>query len=363
MKNKKFPLTRYLFTLLSLLIITPFLLRCGTENDWQFKSLMLRHPKLMQVVPEPGSVFKKPIELILEFSERLKFTSIGNRSITLLPGNVDADLLTDPEDLIDSITEEEIAQIPLIYELDGDEKTLILRPQGDLPEGMYHLVITPQLTSVAGVPFNQKPGAGPYPFRATYGYGESIKFSPTGNELAPAAPTYGPEPEILMINEILYDGKNSETDGEAFIELYGSPGADISDYEISLINGASGEETDRITLPRGSEIPETGLFIIADLRTNSATTTQVEAFDYLDHFDPQNGPDAVHLFDRKGQLLDAVGYGEGAVEKSAMGHFLWEGSPAPDAGAGNSLSRVDGFDTQNNGIDFLELEVPSPGAM
>lgn len=363
MRKYRSPFLRSSFTLLTLVLSFIFLSRCGGGLAGEFHSLLLRHPTLLQVLPEPGSTLTQPLSLTLQFSERLNFTSIGKHSVTVLTGAVDEDLLNHPADLIDAIKEEDLPQVPLIYELEGDEKTLVVSPQGELEKGIYHLVITPQLTTVAGIPFNQKPGEGPYPFRATYGYGEGIQFPSDESGSLPKPPPYGPEPEFLRINEILYDGQASETDGEAFIELYGTPQTDISHYQIVFINGSDGAETDRVTLPRGSLLAETGVFVIADLRTNTRNQTQVENFNYLDNFDPQNGPDAVLLLDRNGKVLDTLGYGEGAVEKSVMGHLLWEGAPARDTAAGHSLSRVEGFDTQNNQIDFLELEVPTPGTL
>jgi hypothetical protein len=165
-----------------------------------------------------------------------------------------------------------------------------------------------------------------------------------------------------VIHEVLYDGKVSETDGEAFIELFGTPGADISDYEIDLINGADGETTEGIILPKGSLLDAEGFFVAADLRTNSTDSTQVAHFDFLDQFDPQNGPDAIHLVDREGALLDAICYGEGAVAHTPEGLPLCEGEPAPDVAAGHSLSRISGSDRQENRLDFFEKESPSPGS-
>ncbi len=164
-----------------------------------------------------------------------------------------------------------------------------------------------------------------------------------------------------MIHEILYDGIESESDGEAFIELFGTPGSDISSYKIFLINGSNGAETDKIDLPTNSLIGTDGIFVIADLETGSNSTTKVENYDFLDHFDPQNAPDGLLLRDREGFVLDSLVYGEGAVPLTASGEVLGEGNPALDAGPGHSLSRMEGQDTNNNSMDFLELENPTPG--
>jgi hypothetical protein len=244
--------------------------------------------------------------------------------------------------------------------LDNPVHFLVRFSEIPLDKGRYYLAVTPRLISVKGIPFNQDPGASPQAFYAAYGLGISV--APGGEDENFFPPNeFGPSPEILMINEILYDGKLSETDGESFIELYGSAGADISDYEIALINGADGETTDRIFLPSGSILNADGIFVVADLRTNSRDQTQVAFYDFLDQFDPQNGPDGVQLLDRNGKLLDAVCYGEGSVNQTPQGLPLCEGDPAPDVTAGHSLSRHNGLDTQDNQLDFFENESPSPG--
>ena len=84
-------------------------------------------------------------------------------------------------------------------------------------------------------------------------------------------------------------------------------------------------------------------------------------FDWIDNFDPQNGPDGMELIDDNGLLIDSVVYGDGAVQLAEDGFILGEGSPAPDVGGGHSISRFPaGFDTDENSIDFLE-GVPTPG--
>jgi hypothetical protein len=168
-------------------------------------------------------------------------------------------------------------------------------------------------------------------------------------------------PTFLILNEILYDGLSSETDGEAFVELFGTPQGDISHYQISLINGADGAETGKITLPENSLIPEDGIFLIADLRTGSSNTSKILDTDFLANFDPQNGPDSVLLISPQGDLLDALTYGTGGLEFSSSGFPTVKGTPAVDVSGGHSLSRVDGEDTQDNAHDFVDLENPTPG--
>lgn len=74
-------------------------------------------------------------------------------------------------------------------------------------------------------------------------------------------------------------------------------------------------------------------------------------------FDFQNGPDSVVLRSPTG-VLDAVGYGVFAPEEV----FAGEGSPAPDAPAGESLARqFANVDTDDNAADFRVVGAPSAG--
>ena len=171
-----------------------------------------------------------------------------------------------------------------------------------------------------------------------------------------------PRPEHLVLNEIYYDAPSADTDGELFIELAGSPGGWLAAYQIRMVNGSDGGFTDVIELPDTAFVNDAGLFVIADGRTGALETTQVSQFDWIDNFDPQNGPDGMQLLDEGGFLLDSVVYGDGAVQLSEDGLIVGEGSPAPDVSGGRSISRFPaGFDTDENSIDFLE-GVPTPGA-
>ena len=166
-----------------------------------------------------------------------------------------------------------------------------------------------------------------------------------------------------MINEVLYDASASDTDGNEFIELYGSPGTDIDNYQVVLVNGGDGGILKVITLPENTKIPDDGIFVIADARTNQPSATNIPVADLIENFDPQNGPDSVQLLDHQGHLLDGVAYGAGNISQAQNGLLMGEGSPAPDAPAGHSISRIGGKDTDDNGKDFADLAVPTPGTL
>jgi len=172
-----------------------------------------------------------------------------------------------------------------------------------------------------------------------------------------------PTPETLVINEIYYDAPDSDTDGVLFVELFGTASTAIGGYQIHLVNGANGAITDVLELPADAMIRDTGLFVIADGRTGALQTTQVADYDYIDNFDPQNGPDGVQLLNREGEVIDSVIYGEGVVMLSEDGLLLGEGEAAVDVSSGHSLTRHTlGGDTDDNATDFVENLAPSPGS-
>ncbi len=320
-------------------------------------------PFVLEVAPADRSRIDKNSEFVLHFSERLDFSSLKKDAVVLL-FNAPEEILADVGDLMKDLESGEQSTVALQFLLDAEEKELSLLPESELADGIYHLVITPALLSVKGLPFNQSPGETPQLFIARYivGEGELTQLGgpPLGSE-APPPPIFGPAPESLVIHEFLYDGKVSETDGEAFVELYGSSGADISLYQVLFLNGDNGEEIDRITLPPNSILGEDGIFLIADLKTGSTSASGVPGADFLDQFDPQNGPDGLQLLNRAGELIDSVAYGEGAVATAANGFPLGEGLPAADVAGGHSLSRRGAADSGDNGADFEDRSSPSPG--
>jgi len=337
---------------------------CGAPAMPEFHSLLSEQPQVLEASPGDGSVLQDPVELSLRFSERVNMKSLGPDSVAVLRGLPDASLLKETQSLEEKLSAGEIPSLPVQYLLDIDERGVTLLPETGLEPGVYAVVVTPKLLSVRGVPFNQKPGETPTVFLARFTYGDvpagSLDPAPSGGS-GPGGPVFGAAPEQLVLEEFLYDGKVSDTDGESFVELYGTPAGDISLYQILFINGEDGAETERITLPPNSIIPDDGIFLIADLRTSSTTISKVPDADYLDQFDPQNGPDGIQLLNRDGKLLDSVTYGTGAVTTAQNGLPLGEGNPAKDVTAGHSLGRIQGKDSQDNGVDFIDMATPSPG--
>jgi hypothetical protein len=157
---------------------------------------------------------------------------------------------------------------------------------------------------------------------------------------------------LVSISEVFYDASGSD-DGQVFVELYGPAGHSLDGHVLEGVNGSDGSVT--ITLMLGGAIPGDGFFVVAD--TSSGSTSVPEA-DLLANFDFQNGPDSVVLRAPGGAPLDAVGYGvfgSGDV-------FAGEGASAPDAPAGQSVSRhFANRDTNDNAADFAAA-VPTPGS-
>jgi hypothetical protein len=156
-----------------------------------------------------------------------------------------------------------------------------------------------------------------------------------------------------LISELFYDATGSD-DGQVFVELSGTPGTLLDGMTLEGVNGSGGGVGPVITL--SGSIASDGLFVIAD-RTSSGSS-MVGGADQLANFDFQNGPDSVVLRTSGGVAVDALGYGSfGAGDV-----FAGEGSSAPDAPAGSSLSRFFAdIDTDDNGLDFEVLSMPTPG--
>lgn len=154
---------------------------------------------------------------------------------------------------------------------------------------------------------------------------------------------------FAVINEVLYDGPGSDAD-DVFTELFGTPGLVLDGWSLTGTNGADGLVYRTVNLS-GSVFPADGIFLIA---TSSTVLAGVDLFANVDW---QNGPDSIQLLDNSGTIVDALQYGDAGIFNGG------EGSPAIDAGAGQSLSRDPfGTDTGDNLTDFRVLDAPTPGS-
>lgn len=153
-------------------------------------------------------------------------------------------------------------------------------------------------------------------------------------------------PKEVLINEVFYDPFG--IDKGCFIELIGQPGTSLDGYYLVGIDGGTGKEYGLIDLSK-HKIPSSGFFVIGqDEDVPGANLIDPKA-------DYQNGPDSIELWFRE-KRVDAVGYGD-----FSEAIFRGEGEPTFDI-AGYSIGRrPDGFDTNNNSVDFVGLPKPSPG--
>lgn len=233
----------------------------------------------------------------------------------------------------------------------------------DMPERVP--IAERQTQTATGAPANNSSEGGVSEKPANYD-----EESPSGSSSNSSASAAATKPSAyvkaiampVIINEILYDLPGDDTNGDLFVELRGTPGGDLGGYKVSFLNGDDGKETEHVTIPDGLLVPENGLFVIADGITGDLQHTHVMNADYLDNFDPQNGPDSVQLISADGKLVDAVSYGTPKITVSVDGLAMLEGDAAPDAPLGKSISRLsDAEDTNTNSVDFVVNDVPSPG--
>ena len=156
-----------------------------------------------------------------------------------------------------------------------------------------------------------------------------------------------------VISEVLYDAAGTDN-GNVFVELFGPPGTLLDGLLLEGVNGADGSVYRSVLL--AGTIPSDGVFVIGD--DSGDGTSLVSGVDLIREVDLQNGPDSVVL--RNGSLiLDALGYGD-----FGGGVFAGEGSAAPDVPSGSSLARFNpAVDTHNNLLDFMALDLPTPGSV
>lgn len=156
---------------------------------------------------------------------------------------------------------------------------------------------------------------------------------------------------IPVIQEVLYDGPGSDDD-DVFTEILGTPGMSLEGWSLVGVNGSNGQSYRTVTL-EGVLIPSDGILLIT---TSAASADLLANSDLLGEVDWQNGPDAVQLRDSRGEIIDALQYGDAGVYNAG------EGEPAVDVSFGFSLSRdVFGTDTNDNLTDFMPTASPTPG--
>jgi len=327
---------------------------CAQPAPNAFKPLAASQPYVIGLSPEPYQALERMEGIEIRFARPIDPASLSPEAVYVARGEI-------PKE---EISEDSLSKVAAELEASEDLQTLTWRPQEELQTGDYTLVISPELQGGDHQPFNQHPGEDPEPFLAVFylGSAQHLADPSTASSSGPSGPSENLHPPaFLTLHEVLYDASGSDTDGNEFIELYGTPGADLDHYQILFINGSDGEILDTINIKSHSKIRDDGLFLIADARTNASTASNITGADLLDNFDPQNGPDAIQLLDPQGRLVDALCYGNGSLPLARNGLETCEGAAAPDVAGGHSLSRLQGGDTNDNAADFFDLSQPTPG--
>jgi hypothetical protein len=337
---------------------------CGMPDLPTAQSLISRQPMVVAVSPEDKALISGGASIKLEFSQRLNPLTVTTSTLAIVELTDGSDEVEVVGDLIDG----DITGVDGQYSMDEESMIVSFKAAIDYrPGAEYILIATNGILSEEMLPLNQNPGMSSAPFISRFVVGvvdaDGNAQPATGTVDAEGNPVERNRPEFIAINELLYDVSGSDTDGDLFIELHGSAGGDITGYQIVFVNGPDGVIKDLISLPDGAIIPDDGLYLIADARTGMPDRTNVPGADLIDNFDPQNGPDCVQLISADGALVDSLGYGEPLVELAENGLPCFEGVPAMKTVSGQSLSRVEGLDNDNNFIDFTFLDIPSPGLL
>lgn len=347
---------------------------CGVGDlDWEALSKQ-QALRVLAVDPGDGASIVSESSLQMTFSEPVESLSVDTSTLAIL--RVDAEDLKVSE-LTDQLQDQEVQGLAGTYAWNAEGTIVTFLPREPMSSGTYVVVATPQIISQLRMPLNQRPGGSPVPFVSTFAVaGSSVSatdntlpeevgssdVSGTGAGGSETPDVVRNRPASLVINELLYDAVGSDTDGNEFVELIGTPGGDITGYQIVFINGADGKATDTITFAVGTIIPADGIFLIADSATGETTVSHILGADLIENFDPQNGPDCLQLVNEKGLLVDALGYGTPLTNVAFNGKPCFEGTSAAKAASGQALTRTAGADTDDNVSDF-RTQLPSPGVV
>lgn len=353
---------------------------CGLPGVALPPDLATQQPRVEAATPAAGAVVDPPAEIRVRFSQPVDPDSVHAESFAVV---TDVASGTNPAGIVEAWRDGAVPPVPGTYAVTADGLEARLTPAGAIRSGeagaACAVIVTTVVRSVAGIPLSQTPGEGAMPFVSLFTVRGEAASAVDGTTVAP--PEIGMDPGTngttdgntatvpqrivpaeLMINEVYYDAVGPDTNGVLFVELRGTPEADVGGYRCHFVNGDGGILLESMTIPAGVAIPADGLLVIGDGMTGNLQVTQVAEADLVDNFDPQNGPDAVQLVDPDGKIVDAVGYGNPLTLYGENGLPLYEIAPGPDAPAGQSISRLPGApDTDNNAVDFIVLETPTPG--
>lgn len=326
--------------ILTLILLCCFLLQCQSINLQKQNDLTAL--KIISTSPESGSIMKSLTDIKITFSDDLQLNSLDDSSVQVYRLENEQQILVEGSILVEE--NHILIWTPYLPDL--------------LREGHYIVMLDPNLKSENYIPISNSGDEEYISYYTIIDVSQEVSTEPTSQSNLDRD-----IPEVIVINELLYDVEGIESDGFQFIELYGTPDSYIHGYVIQFINGADGKITHEIEIPEDSFISENGLYVIADSTNENKLETNVENYDLITNFDPQNGPDSIILFNPKMEIEDVLGYGELSIERDLNDNHMYELSPAKDTPAGVSLSRISHIDTENNQKDFILNQSPSPGEL
>lgn len=182
-----------------------------------------------------------------------------------------------------------------------------------------------------------------------------------------------PPPPPVVINEVLFDVYNV-TDAGEYIELYNTSTtpADISGWQVVLVNGGTGTSYATITIPASTVLAGNDYYVIGNSTTLGAVYPGVVDQNYNLDNAIQDGPaDAIVLKSSLGVRVDSLNYmadtvfGTGAETANALaegGTGRATSKPIAQSTQQIVLGRFpNGVDTGNNLNDFACIPA-SPGA-
>jgi aminopeptidase N len=245
-----------------------------------------------------------------------------------------------------------------------------LRASGGSGTYTWTLMSAPAwLTLSSGVLSGTPPAAG--------SYGVTIQFQEAGVSTRTFTLTLdvadAPPPPPVVINEALFDVYNL-TDAGEYIELKNTSStlADISGWQVVLVDGASGNAYATITIPASTTLAGNDYYVIANAATLGAVYPGVVDLSYsLDNALQDGAPDAIVLKTGAGVRVDSLNY----RADTAFASGSETANAIAEGGTGRATSRPiaqttqqivlgrlpDGADTGRNLNDFACVGA-SPGS-
>ena len=187
----------------------------------------------------------------------------------------------------------------------------------------------------------------------------SLEFDAGSEDAAQDAAPAIPAPDLVgdclsqvRVNELQTGGSGSSAD--EWVELYNPCVGSANLTGAKLVFRTASALTDSLLVTLSGDIPAGGYFLVANTGYTAAAMPDIKPFAATVNLAPVGG--AVGLRDAQGGLVDSVGWGN-------ANNTLVEVSAAAAPAVGHSIARTpNGFDANNNGMDFQERSTPSPKA-